>query len=112
MELGEVMQVGDAFIKMVSSIGIGAWLAGSLYLTVRNPWFAVLACGTVLGRVLLLLWEAEHELRARLDDLSELEKQVVALRTAMHEMSIRNDELERTNNKLAWRGRSKSNNSF
>lgn len=107
-----MMQVGDAFIKMVSSIGIGAWLTGSLYLAVRNPWFAVLACGTVLGRVPLLLWEAEHELRARLDDLSELEKQVVALRATMYEMSVMNDDLERTNNKLAWRGRSKSNNSF
>jgi hypothetical protein len=112
MELGEVMQVGDAFIKMVSSIGIGACLAGSLYLTVRNPWFAVLACGTVLGRVLLLLWEAEHELRARLEDLSELEKQVVALRTAMHEMRMIHGDLEKSNIKLAWRGKSKSSNSL
>jgi hypothetical protein len=112
MELGEVMLVKDTGTKVAVSALIGAWLACALYLVVRNPWFAVLGCGTVLGRVLLMLWEAEHELRARLDDITELEKQVVAIRAAMHEMCVMNNELETVNRKLAFQRRSKSANSF
>ncbi len=106
------MLVRETCMKMAGSVLIGAWLACALYLVVKNPWFAVLGCGTVLGRVLLMLWEAEHELRARLEDITELEKQVVALRAAMHEMSVMNCDVETVNRKLAFRRRAKSANSF
>ena len=112
MELGEVMLVKETCMKMAGSVLIGAWLACALYLVVRNPWFAVLGCGTALGRAWFICWEAEHELRARLEDITELEKQVVALRAAMHEMSVMNNELETVNRKLAYRGRTRSANSL
>ena len=70
------------------SLAVGVWLGGMLYLMTRTPWVAVFACGFGLGWVLLDNWAMQVEMQERQAEVAELEKQVVALRSSMHEMHV------------------------
>ena len=103
MELREVdttmmmSVVSGTATRTCISVSVGVWLSGALYVVVQNPWYGVLACGVALGHVLCEWWAAADEARERREEVNELEKQVVALRSTMREMAMVNAELERVN---------------
>ncbi len=92
MELREVdtmmMLMAGTITRTCISVSVGVWLSAALYLVVRNPWYGVLACGVALGHVLCEWWAAADEARDRREEVCELEKQVVALRSTMQEMAL------------------------
>ena len=91
MELREVdtiMMFSSTVARTCISVSVGVWLSGALYVVVRNPWYGVLACGVALGHVLCEWWAAADEARERREEVCELEKQVVALRSTMQEMAL------------------------
>jgi hypothetical protein len=92
MELREVeitmMMLADGVTRACISVSVGVWVSAALYLVVRNPWYGVLACGVGLGHVLCEWWAAADEARERGEEVVELEKQVVALRSTMREMAL------------------------
>jgi len=68
------------------ALGLGAWMTLAMWVVARVPWAGVFGLGTALGWVLLDYWlvlEAEGERRS---EVSELEKQVVSLRTMVSRM--------------------------
>ena len=73
---------------------MGAGLTGLLFLVTHNPWASVFACGAGVGWLLLDLCETSSEARDRRDEVAELEKQVIVLRSAMQDMAVMHDELE------------------
>ena len=101
MELREVDMIAmlaDRVTRTCISVSVWVWVSAALYLVVRNPWYGVLACGVALGHALCEWWAAADEARERGEEVVELEKQVVALRSTMREMAVMNSELERINN--------------
>jgi len=68
------------------ALGLGAWMTLAMWVVARVPWAGVFGLGTALGWVLLDYWlvlDAECECRG---EVSELEKQVVSLRTLLGRM--------------------------
>ena len=90
MELGHVTheRISESITRACIALSTGVWLASLLYVVVRNPWAGVLACGSVLGFVLCEWWSTVCELRDRQEEVVELEKQVVVLKSAMQEMAV------------------------
>jgi hypothetical protein len=69
-------------------------LTGLLYLVTHNPWASVFACAAGMGWVLLDYCQMCAEERARCNEVVELEKQVVVLRSTLQEMAVMHEELE------------------
>lgn len=105
MELGDVMLMMDwSWHRVLFAALLGAGTTGCIRLITVNPWVGVFvtACTTMwyLGEASELEWENQ----ARKAEVAELEKQVVALRSALHEMSLANSELEAVNHRMGgWR---------
>jgi hypothetical protein len=86
-------------------------LTGMLYLMVANPWANVFACSAGLGWLSLLYCDANSDAQARREEVMELEKQVVVLRSTLQEMAVMHDTLEsrvtddmRRRMHFRWRG--------
>lgn len=103
MELRDVSWMSCAVTRAGISLSVGAWLAGALFVVVEWPWVGVLACGTVLGYVLCEWWAAMAELRDRQQEVVELEKQVVVLKSAMQEMATLDSVCEARNRRAKFR---------
>ncbi len=105
MELHEVdiTMLAATVTRTCISVSVGVWLSAALYLVVRNPWFGVLACGVALGHVLCEWWAAADEARDRREEVAELEKQVVALRSAMQEMATLDSTCEARMRRVKFR---------
>ena len=73
---------------------VGVWTTGLLWLVTRNALAAVFIMGAVLGLYMVENWGLKSEVREMEGSVVELEKQVVALRTSMHEMCRTNADLE------------------
>ena len=117
MELGDVVwtMTDTGVTRACISLSFGAWLAGMLYLVVQSPWVGVLACGCALGYALCEWWTATCDLQERQEEVAELEKQVVVLKSAMQEMAVLDSVCEARTRKarfLASRERWPSNHSL
>jgi hypothetical protein len=63
------------------AVSFGGWVTGLLWLVVGNPWVAVAIVAAVLGVYLLENGELQARAGAARAEVSELEKQIVGLRT-------------------------------
>jgi hypothetical protein len=86
-------------------VSIGAWLTGLLWMVLRSPLLAVFVTGVALGLYILENCWLSEVARARADGIVELEKQVVSLRSTIHEMSLRTRGLEVEHRRAAFRNR-------
>jgi hypothetical protein len=86
-------------------VSIGAWLTGLLWMVLRSPLLAVFLTGVALGLCILENCWLSEVTRARADEIAELEKQVVVLRSTIHGMSLYNHGLEAEHRRAAFRGR-------
>ncbi len=66
---------------------IGAWLSGASWLIARNPWVGVFAVGFCLGLFMLENWRLLEEAQSLQDNRTDLEKQIIALRSTICKMS-------------------------
>lgn len=64
------------------------------YAILGNPWIAVLVCGTEIGFMWMENGRIITEVRAKTEQISDLEKQIVALRTTIHGMINHHNETE------------------
>jgi hypothetical protein len=97
MELGEIdwMVTDFAWVTRIGVAGVMAvTLTGMLYLVTHNPWASVFACAAGMGWVLLDYCQMYAEERARFNEVVELEKQVVVLRSTLQEMAVMHESLE------------------
>ena len=76
------------------AFSMGVALTGLLFLVTQNPWGSVFACCAGLGWLLIDYGLTAEALRVQQEAGTELEKQIVVLRTALHEMAMANSELE------------------
>jgi len=76
-------------------ISTGAWLAGLLWMTTRNGFVGVFIIGACLGVYMLENWSLMERIRDKDSEIWELQKQVVALRSVVRELSLANEKLER-----------------
>ena len=67
---------------------LGMWLSGMLWLMTRNPWVGVFVVGFCLGLFLLENWALDEELRRSRENVIDLEKQVVGLRSIVSKMVL------------------------
>ena len=101
MEDDENMMKGvvtPGLTRICMAVSFGGWVTGLLWLVVGNPWVAVAIVAAVLGVYLLENGELQARAGAARAEVSELEKQVVGLRTTIHRMVQHNpdvDEVER-----------------
>ena len=79
----------------------GVWITAALWMTTGNPWCSVFACAAAVGWLQFDNWATVGECHARQETIMELEKQVVALRTTMHDMAATSSERVR-----GWRSMS------
>ena len=86
-------------------VSIGAWLTGLLWMVLRSPLLAVFLTGVALGLCILENCWLSEVTRARADEIVELEKQVVVLKSTIHGMSLYNHGLEVEHRRAAFRGR-------
>jgi hypothetical protein len=97
MELGEIDWMVPDFV-WVTRIGVAGVMAvaltGMLYLMVANPWANVFACSAGLAWLSLLYCDANSDAQARREEVVELEKQVVVLRSTLQEMAVMHESLE------------------
>jgi hypothetical protein len=93
MELGEI-----DWMVTVTRIGVtcgtAVTLTGLLYLVTHNPWASVFACAAGMAWVLMDYCQMCAEERARCNEVVELEKQVVVLRSTLQEMAVMHESLE------------------
>ena len=95
MELGVVAMTDFSWVTRICVTWLAAVaLTALLFLMTNNPWASVFACGVGLGWLLLDYGLTLEALRARQMDIVELEKQIVVMRTALHDMSGTITELE------------------
>ena len=73
---------------------VGAWLAALLWLILRSAFAGVFIVGLCLGLYILENWRLVEALQEESSRVTELEKQVVALRASMNEMSLMTSEME------------------
>ena len=105
MELKDVMMMMDwPWHRVLFAAVLGAGTTGCIRLIMVTPWVGVFvtACTTMwyLGEASELEWENQ----ARKAEVAELEKQVVVLRSRLHEMSLANSEPEAVNHSVVgWR---------
>ena len=83
----------------------GVWITAALWLVTRHPWCSVFACAAAVGWLQFDNWATMSECRAKQEEIAELEKQVIVLRSAMHEMATVNSELEAVNRRARRRSR-------
>ena len=76
------------------SISVGVWITGALWLIVRQPWTSVFGVGMYAGWLLMDCMHLAGEKQAQLEEIGELEKQVVVLRSRLSEMARENSHLE------------------
>ncbi len=69
-------------------------LTGMLYLMVASPWASVFACAAGMVWLELDYCQICSEERARREEVVELEKQVVVLRSTLQEMAVMHDAME------------------
>jgi hypothetical protein len=97
MELGEIdwMMADFQWVTRIGlTCGMAVTLTALLYLVTHNPWASVFACAAGMGWVLLDYCQVCAEERARCDEVVELEKQVVVLRSTLQEMAVMHETLE------------------
>lgn len=87
----------------------GVWITAALWLVTRHPWCSVFACAAAVGWLQFDNWAHAGECRAKQEEIVELEKQVVVLRSAMHEMASVNGQLEAVHRRACWRNRPQRN---
>lgn len=73
---------------------VAMWVTGLLWLVTRNALAGVFVMGGVVGLYMIENWALKAEVRELRDGGMELEKQVVVLRSTIHELSLVNSELE------------------
>ena len=83
---------------MPTRIGFSAcvaiWVTGLLWLVTRNALVGVFILGGCVGLYMIENWSLKAEVTELQGGMVELEKQVVVLRSTIHEMSLVNSELE------------------
>ena len=88
------------------SISMGMWMTGALWLIVRQPWTSVFGVGMYAGWLLMDCMHLASEKQAQQDEIRELEKQVVVLRSRLSEMTRENSQLEVRHRRAMLRGNS------
>lgn len=76
----------DHVTKACFSISVGAWLACLLWLVVREPWAGVFGTGACMGWVLMGSLQLTEDKQALKQEIRELEKQVIVLRSRLSEL--------------------------
>ena len=76
------------------SLSMGVWMTGALWLIVREPWVCVFGMGMYEGWLLMDCMHLAGEKQAQLEEIMELEKQVIVLRSRLSEMVSENCSLE------------------
>ena len=86
--------VGVEWHRAVFAVLLGAGTTGFIRLITANPWLGVFltACTTMwyLGEA----GELEGEYQAKKEEVVELEKQVIVLKSALHDMATSKSEYE------------------
>jgi hypothetical protein len=111
MELQDVMMVIDWQRALIAGL-LGGGVTGLLRLVTLNPWLGVFVTACTTMWFLAEAWDMWNECESKKEDVAELEKQVVVLKSAMQEMALMNSELEVVNRRLGFRNRSRSSSSF
>lgn len=82
-------------------ISVGAWIAGLLWMTTRNGFVGVFIIGACLGLYMLENWSLMERIREKDNEIWELQKQVVDLRSVTRELGLANEMLEREK-RIIW----------
>lgn len=82
--------------------GFAVPVTACLYLMTRHPWVSTFACVVGLGYILGNWMELDTRLQAKTEEVAELEKQVVVLKSAMHEMAVRSSQREAKYKRAKW----------
>jgi len=80
--------------RVCMATSFGGWMTGALWLVTRNAWVGVFACAVALGLYILHNIRLAEREAAMVDEVGELQKQVVGLRTTIDRMA-RLGEVER-----------------
>ena len=72
----------------------GMWLSGLLWLLTKNQWVGVFAAGFSLGLYMLENWALDEELKKSYENVIDLEKQIVGLRSTISKMVLGSAAME------------------
>jgi hypothetical protein len=70
------------------SLCFGALATGHIWIISQIPWVGVFTMGVFLGIYIQENWKLVEELKVLQENSSELEKQVVSLKTALHNIIL------------------------
>ena len=92
--MGETFRTCGVTTRIGFSACVAAWVTGLLWLVTQNALVGVFILGGCVGLYMIENWSLKAEVTELQAGTAELEKQVVVLRTAIHELSLANSELE------------------
>jgi hypothetical protein len=110
MELQDVMVIDWQRALFAGLLGGG--VTGLLRLVTLNPWLGVFVTACTTMWFLAEACDMWNECESKKEEVAELEKQVVVLKSAMQEMALMDSELKVVNRRLGFRNRSKNSSSF
>lgn len=92
--MGETFRTCGLPTRIGFSACVAVWVTGLLWLVTRDALVGVFILGGVVGLYMIENWSLKAEVHELQEGTAELEKQMVVLRTAVHELSLANSELE------------------
>jgi hypothetical protein len=106
-EMTQIMALdNDWSTKICFSISAGVWMTVLHWVIVREPWCSVFGLAMCLGWLLMDCMRLSGEKQVQLEEIRELEKQVVVLRSRLSEMARENSHLEVRHRRAMLRGNS------
>jgi hypothetical protein len=81
------LEASEIWKGVLFSLFISTWLTGTLWLISQVPWLGVFAMGVCIGMYMLENWRMKEEAQSLQENICELEKQIVVLKTVLNDMA-------------------------